>query len=184
MIREATPYDATQVAPLFLLGMGHIAGIFADSENYDDAIPFFEDFIKAENNQYSYQNTLVFIEGDEIIGSITGYDGALLSTLRQPVLDRIREKQPDFVPEDETQAGEYYLDCINVAPGHQGKGIGKKLILAFCERAKSQGHHNVGLIVDFGNPTARLIYDKLGFKVMGEKSFMGHRYDHMVLNIR
>ena len=44
MIRPARPEDADSVAPLLILGMGHIAGIFARSDNQADAIPFFRDF--------------------------------------------------------------------------------------------------------------------------------------------
>ncbi|WP_439556341.1 GNAT family N-acetyltransferase [Dyadobacter sp.] len=183
MIRPATPGDAPAVAPLLILAMDHIAGIFAGSSNYADAIPFFERFFKAGQNQYGYDNTIVFEEEDKVIGSITGYDGALLHQLRKPVLDLLQKSRPDFHPSDETEAGEYYIDCVNVHPDHQGKGIGKKLIQAFCEKAASLGHPRVGLIVDQVNPAAKRLYENLGFRIVGEKDFMGHRYHHMVLEV-
>jgi ribosomal protein S18 acetylase RimI-like enzyme len=182
MIRPATPQDARAVAPLLILAMGHIAGIFGRSANYTDAIPFFERFFEAGHNQYGYDNTLVFEDENGVIGSITGYDGALLHQLRKPVLDLLREVQPDFNPSDETEAGEYYIDCVNVHPDHQGKGIGKKLIKAFCEKAASLGYGRVGLIVDQVNPAAKRFYENLGFRIVGEKDFMGHQYHHMVLD--
>ena len=46
MIRPALPEDAEAVAPLLVLAMGHIAGIFARSTRHEDAIPFFEAFFK------------------------------------------------------------------------------------------------------------------------------------------
>ena len=183
MIRQATPDDAKQVAPLFILAMGHIAGIFANSERYEDAIPFFEDFFKQPDNQYSYVHTLVYEDKNEILGSVTGYDGSLLRRLRQPVLDKIHETKPGFIPNDETEAGEYYLDCINVNENYQGRGIGKKLISAFCEKAFSLDFTRVGLIVDLDNPEAKGFYEKLGFTIAGEKDFMGHRYFHMIREV-
>ena len=180
MIRQGTASDAPQVAPLFILAMGHIAGIFADSERYEDAIPFFESFYKRSDNQYSYVFTQVFEEEHMIIGSVTGYNGADLQILREPILDQIRKTKPGFLPDNETEAGEYYLDCINVHPEHQGKGIGQKLIQAFCDRAQSLGYNRVGLIVDIDNPRARMFYEKQGFIVAGQKSFMDHWYFHMV----
>jgi len=180
MIRPARPEDAEAVAPLLVLAMGHIAGIFARSTRYEDAIPFFEAFFNDGANQYSYANTLVFENESRVIGSITGYDGGRLHELRQPVLDKLREAEPDFSPNDETGPGEYYIDCVNVHPDHQGKGIGKKLISAFCKQAGALGYARVGLIVDMINPAARRLYENLGFRVIGEKDFMGHRYFHMV----
>lgn len=103
--------------------------------------------------------------------------------MRKPVLDRLHESDPDFMPEDETEAGEFYIVCVNVHPKHQDKGIGKKLILAFCEKAALLGFQCVGLIVDQINPQVKRLYENLGFKVAEEKDFLGHRYFHMVRNV-
>ncbi|MEO6687452.1 MAG: GNAT family N-acetyltransferase [Dyadobacter sp.] len=180
MIRSATPTDATAVAPLMILAMGHIAGIFAKSENYKDAIPFFEMFFRMEDNQYSYANTLVYENENGIAGSVTGYDGKRLHELRQPILDELRKSDPDFTPNDETEAGEYYLDCVNVDENQQGKGIGKILINAFCDQGFRLGHKRIGLIVDPDNPAAKKLYTNLGFYEAGKRNFMGHDYFHMV----
>jgi ribosomal protein S18 acetylase RimI-like enzyme len=177
MIRPAVPDDAKAVAPLMILAMGHIAGIFANSENHEEAIPFFETFFRQENNQYSYENTLVYENESGIVGSVTGYDGKLLHRLRQPILDELRKSSPGFTPNDETEAGEYYLDCVNVATNQQGKGIGKILINDY---AYSLGYNRVGLIVDLENPAAKRLYENLGFYIAGHRNFMGHLYYHMV----
>lgn len=183
MIRPAKMEDASQVAPLLILSMQHIAGIFANSDRYEDAIPFFEAFFKRDDNQYSYAHTLVSEDDGIITGSVTGYDGARLHALRQPVLDEIHKTKPDFMPDDETGPGEFYLDCINVDEKHQGKGIGKKLVAAFCEKAAHLRHSRLGLIVDLGNPMAKKFYENLGFREAGQKRFMGHWYFHMIMDI-
>ena len=182
-IRPATPEDADQVAPLMILALGHIAGIFANSDQNEDAIPFMKAFFRRDDNQYSYLNTLVAVHKEDIQGSITGYDGARLHALRQPVLDQLRTSRPGFTLADETEAGEYYLDCINIDDKHQRKGIGKMLVNAFCERALSSGFKRVGLIVDTENPEAKRFYENLNFKTVGQKNFMGHRYFHMVKEV-
>jgi len=183
MIRPATPNDAADLAPLIILALGHIACIFAISDDPHDAIPLMEQFIGSEGNQYSYENTLVYEDENGIAGSIIGYDGAQLHALREPVLKVIRASDPGFTPGDETEAGEFYIDCVNVEPARQGQGIGKKLISALCDLASSRGFSCVGLIVDKVNPQAKTLYEKLGFRKAGEKDFMGHRYDHMVCEV-
>jgi ribosomal protein S18 acetylase RimI-like enzyme len=183
MIRQATPDDAPAVVPLLMSAMGHLAAIFAGTDDVDEIGSVFRLFFQMDLSQYSYANTLVFEEDHVIVGSITGYDGARLHELRQPVLDRLFLKEPDFELGDETGAGEYYVDCVSVDPAHQGRGIGKQLIKAFCGLAAAKGFAQVGLIVDQTNPSARKLYADLGFRIAGEKLFQGHRYDHMVFTV-
>ena len=80
---------------------------------------------------------------------------------------------------DETQAGEFYLDTIAVLPEYRGTGIGRQLITAIRDKAFSQGHSHVGLIVDFDNPRAEALYTSLGFARVGTKIFLDHKMWHM-----
>ena len=49
------------------------------------------------------------------------------------------------------------------------------------KKALEEGYMRVGLIVDFDNPKAEKLYASLGFKRMGEKTFLGHKMWHMQL---
>jgi ribosomal protein S18 acetylase RimI-like enzyme len=180
MIRAAVVLDSPQVSPLFILSMDHIAGIYANSNRNEDAIPIFDHFFRRSKNQYSYENTLVYEENGQILGAVTGYNGADLQSLRQPVLDHLLQFNPAFEVDNETEAGEYYLDCVSVHPDAQGKGVGKKLLQAFCDKGFQLGFTRIGLIVDLENPDAKRLYEKVGFISAGEKDFMGHRYEHMI----
>lgn len=180
MIRKAKPEDYKYAAPLMIQAMEDLAKKFTKSDDLDLALPVFEFFFQQKANQYSYENTLVFVEEEEVLGSITAYDGAKLDELRKPFLEYLKlnfgfEEQP----ENETQAGEIYLDTISVNPNHQGKGIGKKLILAMINQAKLEGFTKVGLLVDVKNPSAKKLYEKLGFQVSGVKALMGGEYEHL-----
>jgi ribosomal protein S18 acetylase RimI-like enzyme len=131
-------------------------------------------------NQYSHNNILVWDEAGEVSGMIMAYDGAQLNELRKPFL-QYTTTQLGFTgqPEDETQPGEYYIDCLAVDPNHQGKGIAKKLLSALFERAAQLNHQTVGLLVSKGNDKAKKLYIDLGFEVKGDKALLGGVHEHL-----
>jgi len=182
MIRPARPSDFPFVVPLIIGAMKDVVRVFINDDDPGKALPLFEHFFKLRNNQYSYENTLVFVDAeDQICGSVTAYDGGLLDSYRKPFIDYLQDNYGlrDFDPGQETEAGEYYLDTVSVAPGRWGSGIGKELILAAIEHARTLEYERVGLIVDKKNPMAKKLYQRLGFQVIKDRLFMGGEYEHM-----
>jgi ribosomal protein S18 acetylase RimI-like enzyme len=180
MIRPARLTDAVALSHLIVLAMGNLAGKFANSTDPAKILGLFERFVSETGNQYSYENILVWDEQTEVCGMIIAYDGAELDKLRKPFLDYTRS-QLGFTgqPEDETQSGEFYIDCLSVSPQHQGKGIAKKLIKALFERAATLNHQTVGLLVNKSNDKAKKLYTALGFEVKGEKELLGGFHYHL-----
>jgi ribosomal protein S18 acetylase RimI-like enzyme len=84
------------------------------------------------------------------------------------------------ITEDETEAGEYYLDSIGELPEFRKMGIATKLIKAMRDKIFAEGHTKFGLIVDFDNPTAERLYTQIGFKRVGQRTFLGHKMWHLV----
>ncbi len=98
-----------------------------------------------------YENAWVYEEAGSVVGSVIAYDGAQLHALRAPVLALIRSSYGiDIVLEDETAAGELYIDTLSVLPTAQGRGIGSKLVRHLCEVSSQP----IGLLVDVNNPEA------------------------------
>lgn len=183
-IRPAKISDYKSVAPLIVQAMNDLAMKFTQSSDLEKAIPVFEYFFQQKGNQYSHENTLVYEENGEIVGSITGYDGSKLNELRTPFLGYLLEKFGfEQVPEDETEDGEFYLDTVSVSQLHQGKGMGRKLIEAMICHAKERGFGKVGLLVDLENSSAKKLYERIGFKVLKTKNLMGGKYEHLVFPI-
>ena len=180
MIRPAQPTDAPAIARLIILAMGKLAAKFANSDDEQKQRDLFEHFVAVTGNQYSYNNILVWDEAGEVCGMIMAYDGAKLDELRKPFL-QYTTTQLGFTgqPEDETLPGEYYIDYLAVNPGHQGKGIAKKLINALFNRTAQLNHQTVGLLVSKGNDKAKKIYIDLGFEVMGDKALLGGVHEHL-----
>lgn len=172
VIREARVTDAALIAEAVCMAVG-----------YDTSHPLYAVFkilAEREVSQYSYRNTLVAEVGGRAVGALVGYDGAMLEQLREPIFPLL-EQHLGQVPtiEDETQAGEFYLDSLGILPDFRGMGIGRRLIEAMTQRAFDQGHEHVGLIVDFENPSAERLYTSLGFRRVGTKRFLGHQMWHM-----
>jgi ribosomal protein S18 acetylase RimI-like enzyme len=183
-IREAVPADAHQIAGLIILAMDDLAAKFAGESDPFKAIPLFEHFAALPGNQYSYENILVYEEEGVVCGMISAYDGADLEILRAPFLSYLQNTYGfDTIPEAETEAGEYYIDCISVAEGKQGRGIGKKLIVAMIKKIIPEKHDTIGLLVSAGNPQAGKLYSRLGFKIISQRHFMGGNYYHMQYHV-
>ena len=177
VIREATAADAPLVAKVVLMAL-----------HYDETHPLygiFQELAARTDAQYSYCNALVAEVDGSVAGAIVGYDGARLYELREPLLALIREREGrELEIEDETTAGEFYLDSLAVLPRFRGCGVGRALLSAAAERAFAAGHERVGLIVDFDNPRAEKLYSSLGFVRVNPTTFLGHDMWHMQLKVK
>jgi ribosomal protein S18 acetylase RimI-like enzyme len=183
MIRKAHKKDSLEIAQLMLLAMEDVVYAFLGSNDLQQASDFMHQLVRQENNQYSFENTWVAEEDNQLIGSITVYDGAKLQQLREPVLSLLsRNYKRNVSPEDETEPGEFYIDTIAVHREHQGKGLGTKLLKFVIDRIVHQERGRLGLLVDIKNPKAKSLYLQLGFKEVGRKQLMGHSYEHLQIN--
>nr|WP_294784448.1 GNAT family N-acetyltransferase [uncultured Flavobacterium sp.] len=179
-IRKAEISDSKYIAPILLLAMEEIIYKFIAKKDYAVAKDFLQHFIEKENNQYSYQNCFVAEENNEIIGAVNVYNGADLIALRNPIVEYVRSNyNPEFDPELETRAGEFYIDSLGINPNYQGKGIGSKILHFLIEEYVHQNNHTLGLLVEEDNPLAKNLYLKLGFKIVGTKTLVGKNLEHL-----
>lgn len=180
IIRRAILEDSKWIASYLLLAMEDIVYEFIGEKDNKKAMDFLFHFVERENNQYSYQNCWVVEENNEIIAAANVYNGAKLIELRKPIADYITNQLGKrFNPEDETQSGEYYIDSLGVDPKQQGKGIGSKIIRFLINKYVNENQLTLGLLVDDENPSAKKLYLKLGFKVVGEKKLVGKNLEHL-----
>jgi acetyltransferase, GNAT family len=177
MIRAARTEDAAAVAPLMFQAMEEIVYKMIGKEHREEAIALLERLFIQKNNQYSYQNAWVYEENGTVIGSVIAYDGGQLEGLRMPVLSLIKEHYGiDITLEDETAAGELYIDTLSVKKEAQGRGIGSLLI----EHLKGLSNVPIGLLVDVHNPAAERLYTRLGFVYTHHQPLAGGMYKHLV----
>ncbi len=178
MIRTATPADAPFVAPLMFQAMSEIVFKLIQREDSHESVRFLERLFLKQNNQYSYENTLVYEKDKQILGSLVYYNGAHIDPLSQSVFDFVKASYGHNIRlEKETQAGEFYIDTLSVSPKAQGKGIGSSLLLHLKEQLKGE---TIGLLVSMDNPQAERLYLRMGFVYADMKMLAGAPYKHLV----
>lgn len=183
-IRAAVQGDHKILAKLIVQAMEDLACAFVRNANIEIAHLAFEHLCAQQDNLYSYQNARVLIDENGLAGAISGYDGAKLLELRKPVFDYFTTEYGfEGAMEEETQAGELYIDTLSVMPDRQGRGYGKLLINEFIQYASDNQFERVGLLVDKENPLAKKLYERLGFSKVGDKALLGGHYEHLQFRI-
>ena len=140
--------------------------------------------VEREDSQYSYRNTLVAMDGDRLVGIAVSYDGGRLHELRKAFVEAAKEQigKDHSGMDDETQAGELYLDSLAVLPDYRRQGIARRLLKATKEKADRMGMPCVGLLVDKGNPAGESLYVSVGFRYVNDNSWGGHPMKHLTLS--
>ena len=180
-IRKATPQDADSVAPLMFQAMEDIVYKLIGKEDAHEAISFLKNLFTQTDNQYSYQNTFVYEEDGQVIGSLVFYNGKNLQKLRQPVLEYAQKySKTSIAIEDETSEGETYLDTLSISPQHQGKGIGLKLLNFLVKYTQENALPPATLLVDENNPKAEALYLRAGFVFKNTQNLAGGKYKRLV----
>jgi len=98
---------------------------------------------------------------------------ASLRFLRDPARERhaalVGDRLAGFLVLNLQGAFVGYLQTICVAPEFRGRGLGTALV-AFAEERIFREHPNVFLCVSSFNPSARRLYERLGYATVGELS--------------
>jgi DNA-3-methyladenine glycosylase I len=183
-IREATKSQAAEIACLIMTAMTDDCCLYfcGDGFGLNDFHKMMTMLVERENSQYSYRNTLVAMDGDKVIGISVSYDGARLHELRRAFIEAAKKYigKDHSGMDDETQAGELYLDSLAVLPEYLRQGIARKLLKGTKERANRLGLPCVGLLVDKDNPIGEALYTSIGFRYINDNQWGGHPMKHLI----
>lgn len=180
VIESADQGQAPEIASLIMEAMDHdCCRNFAGPEHtLDDFHRMMTKLVSMDDSQYSYRNTLVAKVGGDVAGCLVAYDGKDLLRLRRRFIEAAREfLGRDFsAMDEETKAGEYYLDSLCVKTDFRKRGIATKLIK---EAIRRHGTQPIGLLVDHTHPWAERLYRAIGFEFVGETTWGGHAMNHL-----
>lgn len=183
MIVNAEKRMARDIARLIMMAMNHdcckyFMGIGHTLEEFKDMMT---SLVEREDSQYSFLNTLAATDNNgNVIGICVSYDGAELHRLRKAFVESVKACfGRDFSNmDDETGAGELYLDSLAVDVKHRNKGVASALLKASISKADALGISSTGLLVDKGNPSAERLYTALGFEYVEDSAWGGHPMKH------
>lgn len=184
-IREATKAQSADIARLIMMAMTddcclHFCGI---GYGLSDFFRMMTILVEHEDSQYSYKNTLVAMDGNHLVGIAVSYDGGCLHELRLAFIQAAKEHigKDHSGMDDETQAGELYLDSLAVVPEYRRQGIAQRLLKATKKKADRMGLPTVGLLVDKGNSAGEALYASVGFRYVNDSLWGGHPMKHLIL---
>lgn len=186
-IVPASIEQAESIASLIMLAMNHecCQNFAGPSHTLEDFHRMMIALVRRDDSQYSYRNAMVALDDNTtdghpvVAGVIVGYDGADLHRLRETFLQAAKEfLEQDFRGmDDETQAGEYYIDSLAVNESYRHQGLATLLLKKLIDQ-KGQ-RQPVGLLVDKGNPGAERLYRSLGFEYVNDATWGGHEMRHL-----
>ncbi len=183
-IVEGTKDQAAEIARLIMTAMTDDCCLYfcGDGFGLNDFHKMMTMLVERENSQYSYRNTLVAMDGDKVIGISVSYDGDRLHELRRAFIEAAKKYigKDHSGMDDETQAGELYLDSLAVLPEYRRQGIARKLLKGTKERANRLGLPCVGLLVDKDNPIGEALYTSVGFRYINDNQWGGHPMKHLI----
>ena len=184
-IKVAKKEQSASIARLIMMAMTddcclHFCGV---GYGLDDFYRMMTSLVEREDSQYSYKNTLVAMDDEKVVGVAVSYDGARLNELRQAFIEVAKEQigKDHSGMDDETQAGELYLDSLAILSEYRRQGIARKLLRATKEKADQMGLPCLGLLVDKGNPAGESLYASVGFRYVNDSNWGGHPMKHLVL---
>lgn len=186
-IVPASIEQAESIASLIMLAMNHecCQNFAGPSHTLEDFHRMMIALVRRDDSQYSYRNAMLALDDNTtdghpvVAGVIVGYDGADLHRLRETFLQAAKEfLGQDFRGmDDETQAGEYYIDSLAVNESYRHQGLATLLLKKLIDQ-KGQ-RQPVGLLVDKGNPGAERLYRSLGFEYVNDATWGGHEMRHL-----
>jgi len=139
----------------------------------------FMDMVKCDDVLYSWTHSSVAcLEDGSPVGLLIAYEGTHYREMRKKTFGRIRNIIGTSLDtmDDETRAGEYYLDSLAVVPEMRCQGIGTALLRHGIALAKQMAVKEIVLAVNPNNRKAQRLYRSLGFREGGSLYIFGEDY--------
>jgi hypothetical protein len=178
--RIAAPQDAPAAGELLVATMGTSGEVVFGNNDHSRAVSQLGRLFALPGHRMSYQWSHLAIVDGQVAGMLVSFPGARLDALSVRLLKPLLRvfslpgllgviwRGLPLLMGRETNADEYYIAHIAVAPHRQRQGVATALLAKAYGLAAELGLRKVSLVVDRENQPARLVYDKAGFRVVQE----------------
>jgi ribosomal protein S18 acetylase RimI-like enzyme len=121
------------------------------------------DVAKQDDSLFSHRRCRLAVVGGAAVGLVNAYPADLIrgETFARLPADRRRHLAPFTQVQD---WGSHYISALAVDPGHQGQGLGRRLLAAAVAEAAAAGRPRASLHVWDDNAVAGALYRAAGFR--------------------
>lgn len=181
MIKKADKKNINNISTLIYDAIHDIANTLTGENEEKKILETLDLYVKMDINRLSYKNIWIYELDNKNIALIIAYNSNDIKKLDSPILEHLKTKNiflDSF--EKECFKDEFYIDTVSVLKDFQGNGIAKELFIFIEDKAKELGFKKLSLLVDFENPKAKALYEKLGFKDNEILKVSGSNFYHMI----
>lgn len=186
MIRYAKEDDVEQILPtLFQIFDEMELDVFKEVGN-DTMMQVIKEGFFIPDYRYGLDHILVNEIDGKVAAIAISYPEEEEDNIDAPLIKILKKhgiKRDTLFTDKEAWPGEWYLDSFAVAPEFQNQGIGTKTLEGFINMIRDRGEKVLSLNVDVENAPAQHVYQKAGFKKVGQLYIGSHLYDHMQLDL-
>lgn len=184
MIKQANKNNIENISTLIYDAIHNVANTLTGENEDKKILETLDYYVSLDICRLSYNNIYIYEIENEIVGILLSYSSNDVEKLDKPMLEHLKTKNiylDSF--EKECFEDEFYIDTVSVNPNFQGRGIAKELFNFATQKAKEKGFKKLSLLVDFENPKAKALYEKLGFQDNEILKVSGSNFYHMIKKI-
>jgi ribosomal protein S18 acetylase RimI-like enzyme len=175
--RPARPEDAGAAAALMHATMGSLGAYIFNQSGPEETIRFLAKLFPLEGHRYSVSFTTLAEQDGGTVGLLQAIPGNRLGAVTLNLLFAIRRAHGwraafslvrrglPLASEPDAKDGEYYIECLSVAPACRNLGIGRRLLEEAERLARRAGFRACSLGVFLENEAARRLYERAGYRV-------------------